>query len=168
MRSRRATDLPLAFACVCVTAVGIHAAQTAPIFAVVENSQGQPVAFFQVRETPFDEGQPVTTRLFIGEASAIRDAEGRVVSGAALYAWTAGDRIEVAVMSLVPALGFPNRYLARPGDDMRRALRPVERGRFSMTVGSRREIPGLAELGFDTHTIAVTSERPAGMPRAAP
>ena len=92
--------------------------------------------------------------VFFYENHQVRDESGRIVSGLSFQAWQEADGVRVAVYTLVPVPGAPNRYLAGSRGTLAQ-LRPTRLAEFSMRAGTSRALTELKRLGLDPWTLRV-------------
>lgn len=137
--------------------------QSDTVFATILQPDGRLGGVFEVSTVPYATGVQPAVRFFVGEENVGRDADGQAVSGVAFYAWAVGPLVRIVVFALVPAEGFPNRYLARPGDDPAKMLSATELGRLSMTRGGKVTVEAMKALGLEPLRISIVTEPPPGM-----
>jgi hypothetical protein len=138
---------------------GVAVAQTGRQFLFVYRADGKVSDVSQIRPTPYEPGMRPSMTLWLGEAHAGRDKDGRVVSGIALYAWKTNGQTTLVVLEMVPASGSPNRYFDNTGDG--RNLRLVELARLPLRPGAKTTLTRMQDLDVAPLAVSVEDKLPA-------
>ena len=122
--------------------------------AILVDETGQSRVGTQARKVrPRKPDSGFGTAAFVYRNHNVKDQKGRVVSGLSVVAWEDGDRVRVAVYTLVPRRGVPNTYLGQR--ETAGYLEMADFVEFALAVGEKRELIELSRLGLEPWTIKI-------------
>jgi len=129
--------------------------------AVIRDSRGEIQGMFQTHTQPYKEGMALPLRLALPRQQDLMTADGRALNGFGFYAWDESGGAKIKIFVLLPASGAPNEYLWKRNDiDLNEALRPRPLAEYKMSLGEKRPIQEMSQLGVVTMTIELGGRVP--------
>jgi hypothetical protein len=134
-----------------ILVVGQAATLTDSPWFNVQDARGWTVLSCVAQSDPFKSGVLPCG----GESRAVRDAEGRAISGFAYYGWTTGSSVRVIVLAAVPAdQARPSSF---PSDEA--GTRYEQITSFTLAIGESRQVTELKAFGGEPTMVQITLRR---------